>query len=26
VDVASRKITSTLAVGTDPDGIAWSAR
>jgi YVTN family beta-propeller protein len=26
VDVASRQILSTMPIGTDPDGVAWSAR
>jgi YVTN family beta-propeller protein len=26
VDVATRKIVSTMEIGTDPDGVAWSSR
>jgi YVTN family beta-propeller protein len=26
IDVASRTILSTLAIGTDPDGLAWAGR
>jgi YVTN family beta-propeller protein len=26
IDVASRKILSAMPIGTDPDGVAWSAR
>jgi YVTN family beta-propeller protein len=26
VDVASRKILTVVPIGTDPDGIIWSAR
>jgi YVTN family beta-propeller protein len=26
IDVASRKILNTMPIGTDPDGVAWSAR
>jgi YVTN family beta-propeller protein len=26
IEVASRKILGTMPIGTDPDGVAWSAR
>jgi YVTN family beta-propeller protein len=26
IDVATRKVLSAMPIGTDPDGVAWSAR